>query len=105
MRFPEPVLRLAEELQDDWTFHDHALQRMEERDISYEDIAKALWDFDVFEYSRWKDSVDLNLWGHDGRGRRLRITLVPELRVISTVALFHQWNVGDYIKLKMKHST
>lgn len=94
-----PAKSLELDLGEHWTFSDHALERMSSRDITHEDIANALWDFTYFEYGH---SVALNLWGKDRRGRKLRVTLIPEICHIETVALFHQWTVGDYLKMKLR---
>lgn len=62
---------------------EHARQSMAHRNVSEDDIWEVLVGFSCFKYSR---SYNLNLWGRDCSGRILRVTLVPEIPLVTTVA-------------------
>jgi len=94
---PAAVRALEDELRTTYVFEDHALERMRDRRITYENVATALWSMAFFEAGR--DYV-VNIWGRDNQYRRLRISLIPELRLVKTVSEVDQWIIGDTLALK-----
>ena len=75
----------------------HARDQMAARGFSDSDVEQAFVTLWVFECSQ---DYTINVWGRACDGRKMRVTWVPEVRLIITVAEVNAVTVADMLAAK-----
>lgn len=75
----------------------HAMRQMAARGFTEDDVANAFRTIRMFEA---RPDYSVNVWGHARDGRPMRVTWVPEVLLVITVAERNQTTIRDILAAK-----